>query len=45
MKEGITDDEIVFALAMKYDNDLVKVADAMMNNRVMEADELASKED
>ena len=40
MKEGITDDEIVFALAMKYDNDLVKVADAMKNNKVMEADEL-----
>ena len=40
MKEDITDDEIVFALAMKYDNDLEKVADAMMNNRVMEADEL-----
>ena len=33
MKEDITDDEIVFALAMKYDNDLEKVADAMMNNR------------
>ena len=40
MKEGITDDEIVFALAMKYDNDLMKVADAMKNNIVMEADEL-----
>jgi len=40
MKEDITDDEIVFALAMKYDNDLVKVADAMKNNKVMEADEL-----
>ena len=36
----LTDDEIVFALAMKYDNDLEKVLDAMMNNRVMEADEL-----
>ena len=36
----LTDDEIVFALAMKYDNDLEKVADAMMNNRVMEVDEL-----
>ena len=40
MKEDITDDEIVFALAMKYDNDLMKVADAMKNNIVMEADEL-----
>lgn len=40
MKEDITDDEIVFTLAMKYDNDLMKVADAMKNNIVMEADEL-----
>lgn len=36
----LTDDEIVFALAMKYDNDLEKVVDAMMNNKVMQTDEL-----
>lgn len=36
----LTDDEIVFALAMKYDNDLEKVAEAMMNNKVMQTDEL-----
>lgn len=39
-KEEIKDDEIVFALAMKYDNDLRKVYDAISNNEYMKVDEL-----
>lgn len=40
MEKDITNDEIVLALAMKYDNDLIKVVDAMKNNKVMDIDEL-----
>lgn len=41
MKDVYNDEEIMLALAMKYDNDMNKVADAIRNQKLLDPNELA----